>query len=187
MLTNLYLVRHAHSVYSPDEIGRPLSERGFMDAKTVTELLKRESIDDVYASPYKRAIETVEGTAKYIGKEIKVVEAFKERTLAGKPVEDFTAAITKVWQDEDFAWQGGESNKTAQKRATDSLLQVLDRNKGKNLVIGTHGNIMVLMMNYFDSRYEFDFWKRLEMPDIYKLSFREKKLMEVERIWKVSD
>lgn len=83
--------------------------------------------------------------------------------------------------------RGGESNKTAQKRATDSLLQVLDRNKGKNLVIGTHGNIMVLMMNYFDNRYGFDFWKCLEMPDIYKLSFEENKLMEVERIWEVSD
>ncbi|NBJ70364.1 histidine phosphatase family protein [Roseburia sp. 1XD42-34] len=184
MLMNLYLVRHAHSVYTPDEMGRPLSERGFKDSKVVTELLKKEKIDYVFASPYKRAIQTVEGIATYINKEIKIVDTFKERVLAGKPVKDFTAAITKVWQDENFAWQGGESNKTAQKRATDSLFQVLDKYKGKNLVIGTHGNIMVLMMNYFDNRYGSEFWKRLEMPDVYKLSFEDNKLLEIKRIWK---
>lgn len=35
--------------------------------------------------------------------------------------------------------------------------------------------------------YGFDFWKCLEMPDIYKLSFEEKKLMEVEQIWERID
>ncbi|RFA33528.1 histidine phosphatase family protein [Virgibacillus dokdonensis] len=187
MLTNLYFVRHAHSVYTPGEMRRPLSERGFKDSKVVTDLLKKEKIDCVFASPYKRAIQTVEGIAAYIHQEIIIVDGFKERILAGEPVKDFTAAITKVWQEENFAWQGGESNKTAQKRAIDSLSRILGRNAGKNLVIGTHGNIMVLMMSYFDNRYGFDFWKCLEMPDIYKLSFEEKKLMEVEQIWERID
>ena len=72
--TDLYFVRHAHSTYTPDELGRPLSERGFTDANTVTDLLKRKAIDYVYSSPYKRAIQTVKGIAKYIGKEIELVE-----------------------------------------------------------------------------------------------------------------
>lgn len=53
MLTNLYFVRHAHSTYTPDELERPLSERGFTDANTVTELLKGENIDHVLSSPLK--------------------------------------------------------------------------------------------------------------------------------------
>ena len=40
MQTNLYFVRHAHSTYSSDELGRPLSERGLVDARKVTEILK---------------------------------------------------------------------------------------------------------------------------------------------------
>ncbi|MFD1851746.1 histidine phosphatase family protein [Oceanobacillus bengalensis] len=183
MPTNLYFVRHAHSTYTPDELGRPLSERGFTDSKTVTELLKREAIDDVYSSPYKRAIQTVEGIAKYIDKEIKLVESFKERILAENPVEDFAKAITRVWKDYDFSWNGGESNRIAQKRGVHATFQVLENNIGKNVVIGTHGNIMVLIMNYFDIQYGFDFWKGLEMPDIYKLSFNGKKLIDVQRIW----
>ncbi|SET96535.1 2,3-bisphosphoglycerate-dependent phosphoglycerate mutase [Salinibacillus kushneri] len=183
MQTNLYFVRHAHSTYTPDELGRPLSERGFLDANTVTELLKKEAIDYVYSSPYKRAIQTVEGVAKYIDKEIILVEGFKERILAEKPVEDFIEAITKVWNDYDFSWKGGESNRIAQKRGVNTTYQVLEGNTGKNVVIGTHGNIMVLILNYFDNQYGFDFWKQLEMPDIYKLSFNGKKLIDVQRIW----
>ncbi|MEC5426087.1 histidine phosphatase family protein, partial [Virgibacillus sp. C22-A2] len=127
MQTNLYFVRHAHSTYTPDELGRPLSERGFTDANTVTDLLKKEAIDYVYSSPYKRAIQTVEGVAKYIDKEIELVEGFKERILAEKPVEDFTVAITKVWEDYDFSWNGGESNRIAQKRGVTATLQNLKR------------------------------------------------------------
>lgn len=32
-------------------------------------------------------------------------------------------------------------------------------------------------------RYDYNFWKQLEMPDIYKLIFHEDQLMGVERIW----
>ncbi|MCC2441947.1 histidine phosphatase family protein, partial [Bacillus paranthracis] len=35
MLTNLYLVRHAHSTYTPEELKRPLSEKGLKDAYKV--------------------------------------------------------------------------------------------------------------------------------------------------------
>lgn len=186
LLTNLYLVRHAHSTYTPDELGRPLSERGFTDANTVTELLKGESINHVISSPYKRAVQTVEGIANYENKEIELVEDFKERKLAEKPVEDFLVAITKVWEDYDFSWKGGESNNIAQKRGVNATLQVLENYPGKNVVIGTHGNIMVLIMNHFDRKYGFEFWKELAMPDIYKLSFDEENLVQVKRIWESS-
>ena len=31
--------------------------------------------------------------------------------------------------------------------------------EGKNIVIGTHGNIMVLLMNYFNWKYDLSFGK----------------------------
>lgn len=182
-MTNLYFVRHAHSAYTPDELGRPLSDRGLIDAKTVTELLKTEGIDYVYSSPYKRAIQTVEGVAKYIDREIEIENDYKERILSEKPVEDFTVAITKVWEDFDFHWKSGESNHVAQNRGVKVTLQLLEKHEGKNIVVGTHGNLMVLIMNYFDKKYDLDFWNKLEMPDVYKLSFNGKNLRDVQRIW----
>lgn len=183
VLTNLYFVRHAHSIYTPDELGRPLSETGLNDVKKVTKLLKKEKIDLVVSSPYKRAVQTVEGIAKYIDKKTGIVDGLKERTLTTVPVEDFTYAITKVWEDYTFSWEGGESNLVAQKRGVKAIYRLLEAYKGKNVVIGTHGNIMVLIMNFFDQQYDFTFWKNLDMPDIYKLTFHEKMLSKVERMW----
>ncbi|KIL51869.1 phosphoglycerate mutase [Jeotgalibacillus soli] len=59
---------------------------------------------------------------------------------------------------------------------------VLERYAGKNVVIGTHGNIQVLIMKCFDYRYDFPFWQGLTMPDIYKLIFNEKEIEKVARI-----
>jgi 2,3-bisphosphoglycerate-dependent phosphoglycerate mutase len=68
MITNIYFVRHADSSYTPEELNRPLSEKGIKDAKKVTELLSHENITKVISSPYKRAIQTVEGTIIYFNR-----------------------------------------------------------------------------------------------------------------------
>lgn len=183
MITNLYFVRHAHSTYSPDELNRPLSERGKEDAKKVTEILKYESINVLISSPYKRAIQTIEGLTGIYGLDIVIEEDFKERLLSEKPLSDFDSAIAKVWEDYSFSWEGGESNIVAQNRGVRVLEKVLERYEGKNIAIGTHGNIMVLIMNYLDKRFGFTFWKELDIPDIYKLSFDNRRLIEVKRIW----
>lgn len=82
MITNLYFVRHAHSIYSTDELGRPLSEQGLIDAKEVTDLLIEEDIDIVVSSPYKRAYQTVEGIALHLEQEIEINDDLKERVLS---------------------------------------------------------------------------------------------------------
>ncbi|QFG01152.1 histidine phosphatase family protein [Psychrobacillus glaciei] len=181
-MTNLYFVRHAHSTYTPDELGRPLSERGMTDAKRMTRLLQMEEIDHVVSSPFKRAMQTVEGIANELGKDIEIIDGFKERLLSDRPVADFNEAIKKVWSNFDFSLDGGESNNIAQERGVAATIQVLDKYNGQNVAIGTHGNIMVLIMNYFDPQYDVHFWEQLAMPDIYKLTFHEKHLIEVIRI-----
>lgn len=47
MLTNLYFVRHAHSIYTPDELERPLSEQDLVDAARISQILEKENIDCV--------------------------------------------------------------------------------------------------------------------------------------------
>lgn len=184
MITNIYLVRHAHSTYTPEELSRPLSIKGFEAAKKVTALLLEESINYTISSPYKRAIQTVEGLAKTLNLDIEIEEAFRERKLSEKPVEDFENSVIRVWQDFNFTFEGGESGLEAQLRGVKAILKILREHSGKNIVVGTHGNIMVLIMNYFNNSYDYDFWTTLEMPDIYKLSFDGEKLSRVQRVWK---
>ena len=171
MLTNLYLVRHAHSIYTSDEWKRPLSARGFRDARHVTKLLQYQKMDHIISSPYQRAIQTIQGVADYYDKRIEIINEFKERRLAENAVTDFQAAITKLWNDWQFSWEGGESNAFAQQRSIRATYHILEKYSGKNIVIGTHGNIMALIMNYFDPRYDYYFWESLQMPDVYRLIF----------------
>jgi 2,3-bisphosphoglycerate-dependent phosphoglycerate mutase len=183
MITNIYFVRHADSSYTPEELNRPLSEKGIKDAKKVTELLSHENIAKVISSPYKRAIQTVEGTANHFGLSISTDEGFRERKLADGSIKNFDEVILKYWKNFDFSLPEGEPGYFAQDRGVQSLKNVLCTYCGENIVIGTHGNIMVLIMNYYDKKYDYGFWKRLNMPDIYKLSFENEVLAAVKHIW----
>lgn len=182
-MTIIYLVRHAHSIYTPDEKGRSLSEQGFRDADKLTKLLAPEAVDIVIASPYHRAIQTVEGVAKTIKSDVLIYPDFRERLLAAEPVENFEKAIFQVWENPMFSYPGGESNQEAQKRGVDVILKILSQYEGKKVVIGTHGNIMTLIMQYFDNRFDFSFWQQLTMPDIYKLVFKQNKLNSIQKVW----
>ncbi|HDR3886244.1 TPA: histidine phosphatase family protein [Bacillus cereus] len=184
-MTTIYFVRHAHSTYTKEERERPLSEKGWLDAQNITSLLKDEKIDVVISSPYERAIQTVEGIANANKLSIQLEEDLRERLLSKEPVQDFNDAIQKVWEDWTFAYEGGESNDVAQRRAVLCMQNILGKYKGKNIVIGTHGNIMVLLMNYFDSKYDFQFWKTLHMPDVYKLTFNSNRFISAERIERI--
>lgn len=183
MKTNVFLVRHAHSVYTPDELHRPLSERGVSDAKKVTEQLKGEGITVCISSPYQRAIQTIEGISQVKNLKIIIEEDFRERLLSGTPVEDFASAMNKVWETPSFCFEGGESNLVAQERGVRALHKVINKYTGENIVIGTHGNIMILIMNYFDPSFDFTAWQQLDMPDIYKLSFNDAELIEITSVW----
>lgn len=181
-MTTIYFVRHAHSTYTKEERERPLSEKGQLDAENVTSLLKDAHIDVVISSPYKRAIQTVQGIANTYDVSIQIEEDLRERLLSSESVTDFNDAVQKVWEDWDFAHEGGESNDVAKRRAVICMQNILKKYKDKNIVIGTHGNIMVLLMNYFDSKYDFRFWKTIRIPDIFKLNFHNEDLVSAERI-----
>lgn len=184
MITNIYLVRHAHSTYTPDELVRPLSDKGFRDAQQVTKLLLHENISCVIASPYKRAIQTVEQIAKLHGLTIKIDYGFRERTLSNYSVDNFEKEILNAWKDLNYSLPGGESGYSAQERGITAINSILKEHKGENIAIGTHGNIMVLILNYYDKKYAYDFWCNLSMPAIYKLCFENNTLMSIEPLLK---
>lgn len=107
-------------------------------------------------------------------KDINIEEDLRERNIGDFTPASFMDAKCQVYQDIHFAFPHGESSLKAQARAIKVIEDILENNEGKKIVIGTHGDIMTLMMNHFDKRYGFDFWQSTSMPDIYKLKFEEK-------------
>ncbi len=90
--------------------------------------------------------------------------------------------MEKVWGNPEFKFPGGESNNMAQARGLRAVLKVIEMYNGKNIVVGTHGNLMVLIMNYFDNTYGYVFWKSLQMPAIYRLRFEDNRFIDCKKI-----
>ncbi|MNT86323.1 hypothetical protein D3C72_2265960 [compost metagenome] len=61
---------------------------------------------------------------------------------------------------------------------------LLEKYEGSALAIGTHGDIMTLVINYYDRQYGYEFWQSTTMPDIYRLEFEGGELIKLIREWK---
>ncbi len=184
MKTIIYMVRHAESPYNEGtERTRGLTTKGKGDVEKVTEILKEEGIDVIISSPYNRAILSIEGLAQNLGLDIKTFEDLRERYFAGEVIADLMSVIREKFYDFDYSLPGGESNSDCQNRSISVIKTILKEHSGKKIAIGTHGLVMTLMMNYFDSSYNLDFLNQLKKPDIYKLSFENLELKEVIRLW----
>ncbi|WP_339216583.1 histidine phosphatase family protein [Solibacillus sp. FSL W8-0372] len=190
MNTEIYLVRHAHSVFDiENEEFRGLSDKGRKDAEKVKEILSSESIDHIVSSSYVRAIQTVESLSKLINKEIEKDYRFREGCLAAADYifEDPVEAFKYSMENPDFSYPGGESCNEVKERGLAALNELLHKYKGKKIVIGIHGNIMTNIMHHFDRTYDFNFWKSTTKPDIYKLSISESnQLLNTVRLWEES-
>ncbi|MGE7880635.1 histidine phosphatase family protein [Bacillus sp. NPDC094077] len=189
MNTYIYMVRHGESPkLEGDERTRGLTEKGNLDAHRVTEILKTEGIDIFISSPYNRAMLTIEESANFYEKEIVVYENLKECRFSseGKIISDKEVypLVKKMFSNPDFALTEGESYADCQRRVVKVLKEILMDFQGHKIVIGTHGLVMTLMMNYFDNQYGFEFLINTSKPDVYKLEFKEEQLMNVERVWK---
>lgn len=186
--THIYMVRHAESVHiHGEERSRGLTEKGLEYAKCIADVFADIQVDAVVSSPYRRAIQTVQYVAEQKELPIHEYENLRERSIIGQEYEEkwevILQAIEKSFDDKDYSLHGGETTNQAQERSIPVLERLLEQYSGKHVIIGTHGNIMTIMMNYYDSNYGFHFWKQTTMPDIYHLIFRDMKLSKVERIW----
>ena len=185
------MIRHAESPFIfGAERTRKLSEGGEIEAEKVAKLMLTEKIDVIVSSPFARSIQTIEAIASTRNLEIKLFEELKERMIKGDyklSWEEVEPAIKKSFEDKDYCLPGGETTRQAQKRAVPIIKQILKEYEGKQIVIGTHGNIMTIIMNYFDQEYGYEFWASTSKPDIYKLLFINGKLLDVKRTWEVEN
>ncbi len=70
----IIFVRHGH----PDYEKNCLTPLGHLHARAAAERLKDEGIEAVYSSPYGRAVETAEYTAKLLGKDVQILDFIHE-------------------------------------------------------------------------------------------------------------
>lgn len=182
METNIYFIRHASIEYTPDDYSRALSEKGKEDVVKLTERFREYKVTKVLSSPYLRAVNTVKAIAEERGLIVETIEDFKERKVSNTFIDDFITFAENQWKDFDYHLEEGESLNQTKARGIRALHQVLEKYKGEEIVVGTHGTMLGVILNHFDSKHHYEFWKALKMPDIYKLTFEDKELRSIENI-----
>lgn len=178
-----YLIRHAHAKWTPDE-ERPLSAQGIKDAVGVADALCAMPISRIVSSPYRRALQTVQPLADRLDLAIEIEPDLRERSLGQlEPGTGFLSAIEAMWSHPSFAYSGGESNEIAQRRAVAVVRRLLRARAGRHIALSTHGNLLALLVQHFDRRVGFDFWRALSTPDIFALRLDDDGRVSLNRMW----
>jgi 2,3-bisphosphoglycerate-dependent phosphoglycerate mutase len=170
----VYLIRHAEPVRQAtpgvEENDRPLSERGRADAVRLADDFDAIRLHALYSSPYPRARQTIHPLAKRRSIAIETIHDLRERMLSLEPLTDWRTHLMRSWADFDYAPEGGESGRVAQRRVLAVLEQIAARHAdGGAVALASHGNLIALALNAFDARVDFDFWEAIAMPAVFKL------------------
>ena len=175
MNNTYYFIRHAHSIYTPDEINRPLSDKG-QASLVQLEFLAYKSITAIYSSPYQRAIQTVEPLAQSLKLSIQTDKRLIERKLSSQAIadRDFEQCLMQLWSQPTFSLVGGESNQQAQQRALAFLYELESKHQNEEIIISSHGNLICILLCAFDLSIDYNFWHNLSMPDVLVLDKNEK-------------
>ncbi len=173
---DVLLVRHAASLpvgtpgWEERDDERPLTDEGRQAAEELAEELEPYVITSVYSSPYARAIETVTPTAARRQLAVQLLPDLRERRLTLAPTANWAEHLERSWADPDYALEGAESGRQAQRRAM-ALLDLLRTRHadGGRLLVGSHGNLISLILQAFEPEVDHAFHLGMPTPAIYHL------------------
>jgi 2,3-bisphosphoglycerate-dependent phosphoglycerate mutase len=178
-MKQLYVVRHCKAEGQEPEA--KLTGQGLGQAEELASFLADKGIDAICSSPFERARRTVAPLAEKLGLDVRLDDRLSERVLCGADRVDWLDLLRASYDDLDLCYEGGESGRTAMSRAI-AVVEDLLNSDARNIVVVSHGNLISLLLKYYDERIGFKEWEALTNPDVYQLTFSEKE-PTVSRIW----
>lgn len=148
-ITKIVVARHAQSEANVakkyDDIGTsPLSEKGRGQAQKIADDLAESGVDVIITSPFFRAIQTAEPLAKKLGIQIETMDQLRETdhgifsNQSGSPEQGLDRE--RIFQDHEYQFgETGESWNNLQARMEEMVTHILEKYKGKTVLIVTHG------------------------------------------------
>jgi 2,3-bisphosphoglycerate-dependent phosphoglycerate mutase len=177
MEKQIFIIRHCAAEGQPPSA--QLTGKGFEQAHHLARFFDEIKIDRIISSPFLRARQSVEPLAQKKGLTVEVDERLSERTLSTEVLTDWLEELKTTYDDLEYRLPGGESSSEAMKRA---VAVIDDIEPDKNTLIVSHGNLISLLLKYYDSKFGFEQWKKLSNPDVFllKISVNE---TSFERLW----
>lgn len=162
----VYLIRHCQADgQAPDA---RLTPEGQQQAARLAELCGSWPIERVLSSPFRRAVSSVAPLARRLKLPIITDERLVERVLSTAGLADWRAALRATFDDLELCFEGGESSRAAMQRAVAAFNDAM-AHPARVTVMVTHGNLMTLLLRYFDPAIGFATWQHLANPDVYQV------------------
>lgn len=184
-MNKVYFIRHAKPDFSVhDNLTRPLTDEGRKSSEKLINFFKDKNITKIYSSPYKRSIDTVKGIADAFNLDIELVEDFRERKITDGWIEDFNGFAKSQWEDFNYKLTGGEALKEVQDRNIKALKIILEEHREGDIVIGTHGTALSMIINYFNKEFNYIDFERIKdiMPWVVCIEFDGTNLVIIEEL-----
>lgn len=157
-------------------------KKGREQADELDRFFSRLEVDGILSSPYKRAVQSIMPLAKRLHLKVTTDERLAERKLSARPIADWREKLKQTFSQLDVCFEGGESSRTAMNRAQ-AVLKDLALAGDKNIIVVTHGNLLVLLLKLFDPRFGFEQWHRLTNPDVFLLKMDNAADKRIRRLW----
>lgn len=169
MRHTLLLLRHCQSSgQAPDA---PLTAQGVEQAQALVARLAPFAIDAVYASPFLRAIQTIEPFAAKHGLPINIDTRLRERQLSAEPLDDWLAHVRASFENLDHRAPGGETLREAQKRGLAALVSIAEE-RPRCAVIVSHGNLIASLLHHMQPSFSFEAWQAMPNPALYRVTLQ---------------
>jgi len=182
LMKTFILVRHCKA--EGQEEGAILTEEGKKEAINLITYLNKVNckITKIISSPYERAVKTIEPYAKEVGLSIQIDNRLSERRLSNKSLSNWLELLKQTFDDIDLIIEGGESTREATERAISLIREEIEFSKEQNTLLVTHGNLMSLILRYFDESFGFNEWENLTNPDVYRIDINDNQI-NITRLW----
>lgn len=162
-MTRIFLVRHGQSVANQKDLfightDMELTELGKAQAAKTAEFFKDITVDAIYSSDLKRAYSTAEATAKTKGLTITVKKELRDIFAGAWEGQAFSVLPEKYPNDYNL-WLNdidssrctdGESVADVKKRITAAILDIIEQNKNKTVIVFTHAMPIRALRSHFD-------------------------------------
>ena len=170
----MVLVRHAVAMPPPgDELTRPLTADGLRQALDLVATLGEPRPVAVWSSPYRRAMQTVQPTARALGLAVRTRWELREWDDGLPYTEDWERHYDRSWAQPSFARPGGESLAGVTVRAVEVVRALAREHRGGRVLAASHGTFIARALIGFGMAVDREFWRRMPMPAVYRLRFPE--------------
>jgi probable phosphoglycerate mutase len=159
------MVRHGETAWNAEgrvqgQLDIPLSETGHAQARALAQVLAGEQFDVVYSSDLVRVQETAAPTVALLGKRIFLSEKLRERHYGIFQGMTYTEARERMPEDfvrfknkdPDYDFQTGESLHTFSARVMQFIQELLEKEKGRNVLVFTHGGVLEVLYRHATNR-----------------------------------